>query len=234
MADLLESTSGILCFYCHRRRRYERLSWKIWSAGSSSAPVVESGLTFKHNGTNAWGNALSIDQTEQGNSAGPKIRFQRKGLDPKSWSAGILNGSDAKQFTILEDTSEGDGSVRLVVAQGGNVGIGVNDPKAKLHISSGNWDLSNTEGDLVIGTAALRLKIGVATGGSGAGDVRNRAHGGTNRLFIGGGTSDTLTVVSSSLSIDGILAIKGTPSAVSTFSGEESQIFIGLVGSEVL
>lgn len=203
-------------------------------AGSSSAPVEEPGLTIKNNGTNAWGNALSIDQTQQGNSAGPKIRFQRMGLDPISWSAGILNGANAKQFAILEDTSGGPGSVRLVVAQGGNVGLGVNDPKAKLHISGGNWDLSNTEGDLVVGTAALRLKIGVATGGSGAGDVRIRAHGGTNRLFIGGGTSDTLTVGSGSLSIDGILAIKGTPSAASIFSGEESQVFRGSVGSEVL
>lgn len=203
-------------------------------AGSSSAPVSEPGLTIKNNGTNAWGNALSIDQTQQGNSAGPKIRFQRTGLDPISWSAGILNGANAKQFAILEDTSGGPGSVRLVVAQGGNVGLGVNDPKTKLHISGGNWDLTNTEGDLVVGTAALRLKIGVATGGSGAGDVRIRAHGGTNRLFIGSGTSDTLTVGSSSLSIDGILAIKGTPSAASTFSGEESQIFRGSVGSEVL
>jgi hypothetical protein len=210
------------------------ISGNLSIAGSSTSPVAEPGLTIKHNGTNAWGNALSIDQTEPGNANGLKIRFQRKGSDPVSWSVGILNGANAKQFSILEDTSGGLGSARLVIAPGGNVGLGVNDPKAKLHLSGGNGELTNSEGDLVIGTAAQRLKIGVTTAGSSAGDVRIRAHGGTNRLFIGAGTADTLTVATSGLTIDGIMAIKGTPQEVNIFSGEETQFFRGKIGSETV
>jgi|GEM_PF-1760440 len=61
----------------------------------------------------------------------------------------------------------------------------------QLSLSGGNWDTNGTEGDLKIGSATHRLKIGVATGGGGAGDVRIRALGGTNRLLLGGGTNDT-------------------------------------------
>jgi hypothetical protein len=63
-----------------------------------------------------------------------------------------------------------------------------------LSLSGGNWDLNQTEGDLKIGNNAYRLKIGVDTGGAGAGDVRIRAQGGTNRLMLGSGTSDVLTI----------------------------------------
>ncbi|HEY4240011.1 MAG TPA: DUF6519 domain-containing protein [Kofleriaceae bacterium] len=65
-----------------------------------------------------------------------------------------------------------------------------------LYISTtGNfWDLTNTEGDLKIGNDTTRLKMGVATGGGGAGDSRIRAQGGSNRLILGGGTSDQLFV----------------------------------------
>lgn len=64
----------------------------------------------------------------------------------------------------------------------------------QLSLSGTNWDVTGTEGDLKIGSATHRLKIGVATGGGGAGDVRIRAMGGTNRLLLGGGTNDTLFI----------------------------------------
>jgi hypothetical protein len=84
---------------------------------------------------------------------------------------------------------------RMRVSAGGNVGIGVGGaPEAQLHLSGGQWDVTNTEGDFKIGNAATRLKIGVALAGGGAGDVRLRAQGGTNRLMLGSGTADTLTV----------------------------------------
>jgi hypothetical protein len=82
---------------------------------------------------------------------------------------------------------------RLTIDSAGLVGIGT-QPQARLHVAGGQGDPSATEGDLKVGDANFRLKIGVTTSGSGAGDVRIRAHGGTNRLLLGGGTSDTLTV----------------------------------------
>ena len=73
-----------------------------------------------------------------------------------------------------------------------NLGVNVPTPSTKLHISGGNWNPTTSNGDLMIGDSTHRLKIGVATGGGGAGDVRIRAQGGTNRLIIGTGNSDTL------------------------------------------
>ena len=171
------------------------------TVGNAVTSGTEAALVVRHNGSFAWGNALSINQVAQGNSDGPKIRFQRTVGAAQSWSMGILNGQNARQFAILEDTSAGYGNSRLVIAPGGNVGVGINDPKAKLHVSGGSWDLTSSEGDLAIGTAAHRLKIGVATGGAGAGDVRVRAHGGTNQLILGSGNNDTLYIRGDGLSV---------------------------------
>jgi hypothetical protein len=103
-----------------------------------------------------------------------------------------------------------DGSARLWTEQRGDlltvhtdgkVGIGTQSPHAQLHLAGGQWDLTNTEGDLKIGTDALRLKLGVALAGAGAGDVRIRAVGGTNRLMIGSGSDDTLTIANGNVGI---------------------------------
>lgn len=79
---------------------------------------------------------------------------------------------------------------------GGNVGIGVPVPLAPLHLGGGNWDLQTTEGDLRIGSALYRLKVGVATSGGGAGVARIRAQSGTGtaKLILGTDLSDTLAV----------------------------------------
>jgi len=55
----------------------------------------------------------------------------------------------------------------------------------KLDVMGGNWDVTNTEGDVRIGNSTYRLKIGVATAGGGAGDVRIRPAGGSSRLMLG-------------------------------------------------
>ena len=89
---------------------------------------------------------------------------------------------------------------RLTIDRTGLVGIGT-QPQARLHVAGGQWDLSATEGDLKVGDANFRLKIGVATGGAGAGDVRIRAHGGSNRLALGAGTSDALTIQGANVGI---------------------------------
>lgn len=73
--------------------------------------------------------------------------------------------------------------------------------EGSLSVAGGRWNPTDTEGDLKIGDAKYRLKIGVATGGGGAGDVRIRAHGGTNRLMLGSGTTDTLFVVGDRIGI---------------------------------
>jgi hypothetical protein len=69
----------------------------------------------------------------------------------------------------------------------------------KLDIIGGNWDLTNTEGDVRIGNSSYRLKIGVATAGEGAGDVRMWAVGGTGRLLLG--TGEALAISSGKVGI---------------------------------
>ena len=76
----------------------------------------------------------------------------------------------------------------------GRLGVGTAAPDAAVHLAGGSWDLAAGEGDFKVGDAAQRLKIGVALGGAGGGDVRIRAHGGTNRLILGSGTADVLAV----------------------------------------
>jgi trimeric autotransporter adhesin len=83
---------------------------------------------------------------------------------------------------------------RLRIASNGYIGVGTVTPGTKLNISSGNWDVFGGEGDFRIGDGTFRFKIGVANDGSGAGDVRMTAHGGTNRLIMGGGGKDILLV----------------------------------------
>jgi hypothetical protein len=72
-------------------------------------------------------------------------------------------------------------------------------PAARLDILGGNWDTASTEGDLRIGDTTYRLKIGVATGGAGAGHATIAAQGGVNALSLGAGTTldtqRTLTIL---------------------------------------
>lgn len=90
---------------------------------------------------------------------------------------------------------------KMRIGATGRLGIGVTAPESQLHVSGGAFDLGGSEGDFKIGNPALRLKIGVALGGGGAGDARIRAHGGTNRLMLGSGTTDTMTVVGNNVGI---------------------------------
>ena len=140
---------------------------------------------------------------------------------------------------------------KMIIKNNGDVGIGtasIGSPLAKLHVFStgGNWNLVGTNGDFYVGDATYRFKLGVATGGGGAGDVYLNSNGGTNRIFMGGGTNtQILTIngtdnnmginingaipINSRLDINGDLALReGTAIAVAaganalTLTGENS------------
>ena len=98
-------------------------------------------------------------------------------------------------------TTAGGQRVALAWNSAGNVGVGTAASQARLQVAGGMWNPGDTEGDFKVGDANYRLKVGVATGGGGAGDIRIRAHGGTNRLMLGSGTTDTLFVVGGNVGI---------------------------------
>lgn len=81
----------------------------------------------------------------------------------------------------------------------GRLGIGKNAAGARLDVAASNWDVLNTEGDMRIGDGNYRFKIGVSTAGGGAGDVRLTAHGGTNRLILGGGGKEVLALTATQI-----------------------------------
>jgi hypothetical protein len=77
---------------------------------------------------------------------------------------------------------------------GGNVAIGTGLATARLEVAGGNGDVGATEGDFKVGDGTYRFKVGVATTGTNAGDVRVRAVGGTGRLMLGAGTTDAISI----------------------------------------
>jgi hypothetical protein len=110
------------------------------------------------------------------------------------WHFNTMNGgADLQLWENAVNT------VRMYFKAGGNIGIGTTAPAARLDILGGNWDTASTEGDLRIGNATYRLKIGVATGGGGAGHATIAAQGGVNALSLGAGTTldtqRTLTIL---------------------------------------
>lgn len=168
--------------------------------------------------------ALVIDNANDNNAqVNPGLTFglsSGEGIASKRTAGGNQYGLDF--YT--------DFNVRMSVTNSGNVGIGTTSPDTELNVSGGSWDLSATEGDFKIGNGTYRLKMGVALGGSGAGDGRIRAVGGTNRLLLGTGTSDVLTLSGSNvgigtitpgfaLDVNGDLNAKSGQFSNGTFSG---------------
>jgi hypothetical protein len=82
---------------------------------------------------------------------------------------------------------------------------------ARLDILGGNWDTASTEGDLRIGDATYRLKIGIARSGDGAGHATIAAQGGINALSLGTGTTlDTQRTLTIRAGLAGIGTIAPT------------------------
>jgi hypothetical protein len=133
-----------------------------------------------------------------------------------SWTE--MDGTDGNKWKLYNS------GYWLTVTTTGNVGFGTTTPASPVDILGYRWDLSSSEGDFRIGDPTYRLKIGVATGGGGAGDARIRAQGGTSRLMLGSITNDVLTVLGtrvgigtinpiSSLHVVGDTRIEGTTRA---------------------
>jgi hypothetical protein len=106
----------------------------------------------------------------------------------------------AYHFDIVNN-GPGNRSDDFLVFDRGNVGIGVPEPKATLHVAGGKGDLVATEGDFKIGDDSVRMKVGVDMI---AKEVRLRADGGA-KLILGSGQHDVLTIN------DELVAMVGPP-----------------------
>lgn len=113
----------------------------------------------------------------------------------------VINSATSEDPAYEFDYNAGDeqhtfsvgGAARLFVGSGG-VGIGTQDPGAKLNVSGGQWDLGATEGDFRIGDATNRLKFGVGTSGLYSGVASILAQGNYARLALGAGDHQPLMI----------------------------------------
>lgn len=92
-------------------------------------PIVpQTLLQINHNGQSTYGVGLLINQFQVGNNDGPKIQFRKVMNDDseKNWAIGINNGTAGKHLIINEDGGhdKGWGNTRLIIGEGGNIGIG--------------------------------------------------------------------------------------------------------------
>ena len=134
-----------------------------------------------------------------------------EGYNGAEWTSLTGVGAEVLPSGTTGQTLRNNGSsweaVSNLYNDGTNIGIDVAAPAAKLHLSGGQWDLNATEGDFKIGDGTYRLKFGVATGGLGAGTAGIRVQGGEEKLVLGAGSSEVLSVES-----DGTVSI-GSPTA---------------------
>ena len=96
----------------------------------------------------------------RGNGA-PNVTFGRNNVTTAEWKAGI-SGNTGTSFTISEGTAAA--SERLVIATGGNVGVGLSAPTAKMHLFTDGIDQSmfSAQADLGVQNRILTLKSPVS------------------------------------------------------------------------
>lgn len=93
-------------------------------------------------------------------------------------------------FATYDDATF-DFQEKMRIASSGDVGIGITDPKARLDIRGGDWNLdAGNPGDLRIGNETNNFRVGIATGGGGAGITRLYTN--SNALILGANDTPSL------------------------------------------
>lgn len=116
-------------------------------------------------------------------------------------SPSVEAGGD-RLFQIGNGTSNITRSNAVTVLRNGNFGIGTTAPVTRLDVAGiNNWDLGNTEGDFRIGNNSYRIKMGIALSGGGAGAATIRSAGGIERLNLGAGNTNLLTLNGATASV---------------------------------
>ncbi|MFD2519698.1 hypothetical protein ACFSR2_02310 [Emticicia soli] len=134
----------------------------------------------------------------------PRIRFMNTIYSTpgnnRFWdlTADVYDANSNNDYYSIKYGSSANASLSL--SPTGKAGIGIDAPSAVLDVlGQGNWDLaSGSTGDFRVGSEANNFRIGVATGGGGAGDVR--LYG--KRLIFGTGTADRMTITNDGVGIN--------------------------------
>jgi hypothetical protein len=176
----------------------------------NSAGAASEGALFLQSGNGNVG--IGTTAPQQNLSVNAAINLDQAGSNAGTLNPGLTFGNNSGEGIASNRAAGGTNAngldfytakaIRVSITQGGNLGIGTTAPAAQLSISGGQWDLTNTPGDIRIGNSSIGLKFGIATGGANAGDARIRAMGGSSRLMLGSGAADTLTIVNSQLGIN--------------------------------
>ena len=165
--------------------------------------------TKNENGTHSLENNIGI------NIENPEYLFDVRSMSPseaaqfnisnsdKSRYVRFFSGSDAFPnpsmtwapgnsllFATFNDNTF-DFQEKMQISALGDVGIGITNPEAKLDIKGGDWNLdAGNPGDLRIGNTTHNFRIGIATGGGGAGITRMYTN--SNTLIIGANDTPSL------------------------------------------
>jgi hypothetical protein len=84
---------------------------------------------------------------------------------------------------------------KVRISSEGYVGISQFSPTSRLHVGGGDFNIpGGASGDFRIGNGSYGFRLGVATGGGTAGDVRMFSVGGSNRLIMGTGVTDRMVI----------------------------------------
>lgn len=217
---------------------------KLGSAFTPGLNFAETGVADARLFLQPGGNVgIGTSSPQQNLSVGAGLNIDQAGVNSGMLSPGLTFGSISGEGIASRRTAGTNQygldfytgfALRMSVAQSGNVGIGTSVPDSQLHLTGGKWNLDATEGDLKIGNTSMRLKMGVALGGAGAGDARIRAQGGTSRLIVGSGSDDTLTLSGPNVGINTItpaaaLDVQGNTSVTGNLSVKGAVVLTGAV-----
>ncbi|WP_299335813.1 hypothetical protein [uncultured Psychroserpens sp.] len=99
-----------------------------------------------------------------------------------------------------------------------DVGIGINNPEAQLDVKGGDWNLdAGNPGDFRIGNTTHNFRIGIATGGGGAGITRMYTN--SNTLILGSNSTPRLK-----LNQNGSITAPSLTNSLIENTGDESLI----------
>lgn len=143
---------------------------------------------------------IGIQNPNAGNTASEYISFRGSSGDISGLAAfGSGHMAYPNEMHLFNNRPGGllelsAGSSRITIPENGGIGVNKTNPAATLDVAGGNGDLDGTNGDVRIGNNNYRLKIGVATDGLGAGTAGIRAQGGTDRLVLGAGSAEVVSI----------------------------------------